>query len=130
MSHVTKYQIQQQSKASRIENLRGENALGSRVGALLTPSIIKMPKSGLQKAELVNASHEFFGGGTQAATDFLSDRNSPYTIDEELSKRDHIVATKEDGSVHLAFRGTVGLITLVNRVRCMTYRHGPLFLWE
>ena len=74
-----------------------KNSLSADPGQLLTPDLLKMPKQGLQKAELVNTSHEMYGDGLEAAKEFLASRNSPYTIDEELSTRDAIVATDEQG---------------------------------
>ena len=83
-----------------------KNSLSADPGQLLTPDLLKMPKRPTQKAELVNASHEMYGDGLEAAKEFLASRNSPYTIDEELSTRDAIVATDEQGRPHIAFRGT------------------------
>ena len=89
------------------KQLRAENnALGAEFGTLLIPDVTKLSKSQIHKAELVNASHVFFGEGLVSAKEFLAERKNPYRIDEELSARDHIVALDQNNRAVVAFRGT------------------------
>jgi len=81
------------------------NALDVEFGKLMTPTHTKLTEPEKQKADLVEASHQAYAGGIQAAQFYLNNKNSPYKIDEELSSRDHIVAIK-DGKATIAFRGT------------------------
>ena len=91
---------------ARREQKDDAKALDVKLGKLLLPDISRLSTRTTHKANLVNASHEFYGGGLEAAKDYLKERDSPYTIDEELSDRDHIVALDKGGKAHVAFRGT------------------------
>ena len=91
---------------ARREKNDDTKAVDAKLGKLLLHDISRLSTRTAHKANLVNASHEFYGGGLKAAKDYLKERDSPYTIDEELSDRDHIVALDKAGKAHVAFRGT------------------------
>ncbi len=85
----------------------GHGYKGFMLAHLLKPSHSGLKVDELEKAQLAKASKEYYKQGVGAAEQYLLQKESPYTIDKELSNSEGlVVVNKNTGKPEMAFRGT------------------------
>jgi len=84
----------------------GHGYKGFMMAHLLKPSHSGLTVDEVEKAQLARAGREYYEKGLGAAEQYLSQKNSPYKIDGELSNNEALVVVNKEGKPEMAFRGT------------------------
>ena len=85
----------------------GHGYKGFMLAHLLKPSHSGLTVDELERAQLARASREYYKNGVGAAEQYLLQKESPFTIDKELSNNEGLVViNNKTGKPEIAFRGT------------------------
>ena len=85
----------------------GDAYKGFMLSRALKPSHSGLTVEELERAQLTRAARNYYQSGEGAAEQYLSQKNSPFTLDKDLSNNEGIVVVNnKTGKPEIAYRGT------------------------